>query len=73
MKIKSNRNRITGTILSVYDNRDGSFTEDSDSKWITVCEDHGSILYSDSRALAVAACTVPDWCEDCQPDCFIAG
>lgn len=36
-------------------------------KWVTVCEEHGSICNHDTRKLADEHAAWPAWCEECQP------
>lgn len=71
------RNRRTGTLVSVVDNRDGSFEcegygDEPDAApegctWATVCEDHGTYVLHASRKLAVWFAPCPDeWCEECR-------
>lgn len=72
--IKSRRNRTTGTVVNLYDNRDGSyevrdFGDDRSPEggtWVTECETHGNYCLHESRRLATAFLAAPEeWCEDC--------
>ena len=68
MFLYERKNRISGTMIEIWDNRDNSLTEhDGDENWYTVCGDHGQLVSHLSRKLAEYHATVPEWCEDCQP------
>jgi len=53
------RSRKTGTMYTVDRNHEGN-------GWLTICEEHASVLTSATKALALAAIPHPDWCPDCQ-------
>lgn len=58
-------NRVTGTLVVVYDGEAQGFDTDG-GRWQTVCEDHGLILSHDTLALAKAhAAEVEYWCGVC--------
>lgn len=58
------RSRATGTQVSLY--REGDAGEPT-TKWATVCEDHGGIVYHETKAAALSVLSYPeDWCPDCQ-------
>lgn len=63
--VKAARNRQTGTLIQVVDNRDGSFDEGGEP-WYTVCDQHGRMLGHRTRRLAEWHAPAPmDWCECC--------
>lgn len=65
--VSSRRARSTGTVVSVIDNRDGSFDADDDLGWFTLCEDHGGVCSHPTRKLAESWAAAPeDWCPTCQ-------
>lgn len=65
--IAQHRSRVTGTVVSVIDNRNGSFDVSDDLGWFTLCEDHGGVCSHPTRKLAVFWSSVPDqWCPTCQ-------
>jgi len=65
--IARHKSRITKTMVSVIDNRDGSFDADDDLGWFTLCEDHGGVCSHPTRRLARDWASVPDeWCPTCQ-------
>ena len=67
MLISERKNRITKTIIEVWDNRDQSLTEhDGDENWYTVCGDHGNLVSHNTRKLAEYHAAVPEWCDGCQ-------
>lgn len=60
------RNRQTGTLLVVGRPSDLGLDE-SEGAWVTVCDEHGTLVYSDTRSLAMA--TYPlDFCDDCRDE-----
>jgi thiol-disulfide isomerase/thioredoxin len=60
------RNRQTGTLVELVDNRDGSFEADSEYGWATVCLDHGDYCLHDTRKLAESWMAEPaQWCSYC--------
>lgn len=71
--VSAARNRITGTLIVVIDDRNGAMSHDSlddfgdgRSPWWTICDDHGQLVQHQTRALAVAHAARPDgWCEEC--------
>lgn len=57
------RARSTGTKVALY--REGEAGEDT--KWATVCEDHGGIVYHYNKVDALSELLHPErWCPDCQ-------
>lgn len=52
----------TRALRGVYRAREA---EIDDRGWATVCEDHGTLILSDTRALALATDT-DDFCDDCR-------
>jgi len=60
------RNRQTGTVIQLIDNRDGSF-DTCDLKWVTLCDDHGGYATHETRAIAREWMAEPlVWCSGCQ-------
>lgn len=75
MTIKTFRSRSTRTLVSVVDNRDGSFDagepvyhEDGtvtenvvvpEIRWASICEEHNTYIHSGTRALAEEAARYP--------------
>lgn len=51
--------------MGVYKAEEAGMDPDG-GKWATVCEEHSTILNSDTRAGAEAAASWPDWCGECQ-------
>lgn len=75
--VSSSRSRLTGTLVSVIDNRDGGFESESaydeaprapeGCLWATVCEDHGTYVMHATRRLAVWFAPYPDnFCDECR-------
>jgi hypothetical protein len=63
--VSTTRVRQTGTLVSVVDNRDGSF-DASDLPWFTVCETHGGVCSHPTRRLAHSFAVTPEeWCPGC--------
>jgi hypothetical protein len=68
MLLTERKNRITGTTIEVWDNRDQSLTEhDGDENWYTICSEHANLISHNTRKLAEYHAVVPEWCDDCQP------
>ena len=55
--------RWSGSLIGIYDAQDAGI--DADTRWVCVCEDHGTILDVDTLANAKASASTPDWCEEC--------
>ena len=65
--VRERRSRQTGTVVQVWDNRDGGFDCDDPNGWFTVCVDHGGVCSHETRSLAQAFQLVPrEWCPGCQ-------
>jgi len=65
--VSERRARITGTLVQVIDNRDGSFDSGDDNGWFTCCVDHGGVCSHTTRRLAEEWAPHPDeWCPTCQ-------
>ena len=71
--MKARKNRRTGAMVAVVDNRNGHFEVDRDdhgrvvNPWYTVCDTHGYLASHPSRRLAVQWAAYPDdWCEECR-------
>lgn len=60
------RSRRTGAIRGVYRAAEQGLDTDGGA-WVTICEDHGAILNSDTKADALAADT-DSFCDDCRTD-----
>lgn len=70
--VKESKSRRTGTVVSLIDNRDGSFEghegspEPESMRWATLCDDHGNFVVHGSRRLAESFMPVPDqFCLEC--------
>jgi hypothetical protein len=60
------RNRQTGTVTTVIDNRDRWYSDDPED-WINECHDHATLLSHETRKLAEEFAAHPEeWCEFCQ-------
>lgn len=63
------RSRITGTLVSIYDSSHPDNVFDPDGgRWVTVCEDHGTLVNHRTLALAKAHLPHAVWCEECQAE-----
>lgn len=59
------KTRQTGATVTVTRVGPGS-TYEQDSGWMTMCLDHGQLVFHDSRSLANDHAVTPaDWCSDC--------
>lgn len=56
--------RRTGAVRGVY-RAEAQGLDPSGGPWVTVCEDHSTVLNSDTRALALAADT-DSFCDECR-------
>jgi hypothetical protein len=60
------KNRRTGLMIELWDNRDQSLTaHDGDENWYTICTEHAQLVCHDTRKLAEYHMAAPDWCEVC--------
>ncbi len=64
MAILTRKCRVTGTLIGLYKD---DFEADPELPWTTVCEEHNTLVSHPSKALALAAMSFPEWCEECQP------
>jgi hypothetical protein len=77
--VSERRNRRTGSVVLVVDNRDETFEQVggidkkehdvllADARWATVCQDHGNYCLHSTRKLADWFSATPDdWCGDCE-------
>ena len=64
--VQRRRARSTNATIEVIDNRDRSYMDD-ESRWYTLCVDHGYLVGHPTRALATSWAAEPEsWCESCQ-------
>jgi hypothetical protein len=64
MRVYTRRTRDTGELLTVA--RAGAIGADDDGgAWVTFCEDHGTLINSDTRQLALDTRGM-DFCDDCR-------
>jgi hypothetical protein len=63
--IDQRRNRLTKTLIGLYRSIESGIESDPDLPYVTVCEDHANCVCHETKSAAIAAMTVPDWCEDC--------
>jgi len=69
--VSARRNRRTGTLVVVVDDRTGTWTSDSldpvvNAPWLTICDDHATICCHSSRKLATSHAAFSEgWCEQC--------
>jgi len=68
--VQERKNRQTGAVIQVLDNRDQQHFEwddDYPEKWWAVCVDHGFTCSHDTRAHAVGWASEPEmWCDECR-------
>jgi len=76
--VETRKNRITGTMISVYHNEQagmdcccsfvGTTKHDPEfhSEFSTLCEDHSQIVAHRTLTLARRHAAMPEWCEACQ-------
>jgi hypothetical protein len=64
---QSAKRHATGTVVTIYDtNHPRNVFDPAGGRWVTVCEDHGSICNHETLALAKAHAPYAEWCEPCQ-------
>lgn len=55
-------------MVGVYHAEQAGMGDDPESRWVTVCETHHTLVSHPTLALARAAAPYPrEWCEDCRP------
>ena len=65
--VQERRNRESGTVVLIWDNRDGSFDESDSNDWFTQCEEHSFTCSHPTLQLAREWATEPSmWCDGCQ-------
>lgn len=62
---RTRRSRTTGRLLTVGRSAEVGMEPEAAGDWWTVCEDHGTLLVSRTKALALAA-TGLDFCDECR-------
>lgn len=61
--VQLRRNRQSYTLVGVYNAVEAGMEEYG---WATVCEEHGTLVVHDTRALATSWAAEPEtWCEHC--------
>lgn len=65
--ISTRKNRSTGYLVTVWDNREGDLAEhDGDEPWYSICEEHSQLISHMTRSLAQLHSVWPKgWCECC--------
>lgn len=58
------KNSYTGNYNVLYDG-DTQQLDTSDGKWVTVCEEHGTVLNHTTLAKAKKFLEEAEWCEKC--------
>lgn len=54
-------------MVGVYHGEQSGLEVDPDDPWVTVCEEHGTLVSHPTRALASAHASDPlGWCEECR-------
>lgn len=65
--VYASRARSSGTIVGLYDVRKTDQFDPDGGRWVTICENHSTIVNHLTRKLAEAFMASPEaWCEDCQ-------
>jgi hypothetical protein len=67
--VEQRRARSTGTLVGLYRSVEAGMESDPELPWSVVCEPHGGIVCTESRAHGRSAMSCPDdWCPVCQGD-----
>lgn len=62
------KSRTTGTIVCLWDSHaPGSYLDSDGGRWVTTCEDHGTVCNHRTYALAISHLPAVEWCEECHP------
>lgn len=64
MTVYTRRTRDTGELLTVA-RPEAIGADTSEGSWVTFCEAHATLIYSDTRQLALDSRGV-DFCDDCR-------
>ena len=66
--ISTKKNRSTGNMITVWDNRTSDLTDDgSDEPWYSICDEHSTLVSHETRSLATLHSVWPKgWCECCR-------
>jgi len=65
--VSQTRSRLTGTLVGLYHGEQSGIESDPDVPWVTVCEEHHTLVCH--RTLELARSHQPDpcgWCQDCR-------
>ena len=54
--------------LVIYDNKNNQLDIDTDFRWITSCETHGTLTSSSNLILARAAMKTGEFCKECEQE-----
>lgn len=57
--------RRTGTLVIVLDARLATWLDSDGGRWITMCDEHGTVCNHATRKLAMWHAPTVDWCEEC--------
>jgi hypothetical protein len=61
------KSRITGSRAGLYHSMQAGIETDPELPWVTLCEDHATMVCHGSLALAKEALPDPSvWCEECR-------
>lgn len=58
--------RLTGFQVGLYNGLESGMDSDEEFPWITVCEEHNTLVNHPSLRLARSHMAMPEWCEECQ-------
>jgi hypothetical protein len=63
------RNRATGAVIALLDNREGAVTKDAEAKWYAACMKHGVLLLAPTVRLASHyRGQAEKWCPECKAE-----
>jgi hypothetical protein len=65
--VKQSRSRLTGTLVGLYHGEQSGLESDPNCIWVTVCEEHSTLVGHQTLVLAKSWMADPSgWCDDCR-------
>jgi hypothetical protein len=62
----SRRNPTTGAVYVLYDTlAEPVWLDPDDGRWVTMCEQHSTLVYHETKRLAELHLPYGEWCEEC--------
>lgn len=64
-EVKRSRSRLTGTLVVLFDTNKTDEYDSDGGRWVTICDEHGTVCNHDTRKVAESHMPYVSWCEEC--------